>query len=243
MSLARIVIVEDEAPIRQGIRDVLRAAGYDTIESADGEAGLAAAQRPDVDLVLLDLMLPGMDGTTVLSRLRETHPERPVIFLTARGGEDDRVEGLLSGADDYMVKPFSARELVARVQAVLRRSPGRPTDVRLLKLGPITVDFERREVVANDGRSQSLSEMEWGILRHLATHADRAISRDELLTRVWGISGHGVETRTIDMHVARLRSKLAELSGGAADDPIVTVRGKGYMLGTGARPEPGGSSK
>ena len=234
MSLARIVIVEDEKPIREGIRDVLRAAGYDTVEAADGEAGLIAARKPGVDLVLLDLMLPKMQGTAVLEEIRKSHQSLPVIILTARGGEEDRVEGLGGGADDYVVKPFSARELVARVQAVLRRSPERPTGVQDLELGPARVDFQRREIILGDGRRQALSETECDILGHLAANAGRSISRDELLNRVWGISGRGVETRTIDMHIARLRAKLADLTGRPADAYIVTVRGKGYMLGPGA---------
>lgn len=234
MSLARIVIVEDEKPIRQGIRDALRAAGYDTVEAADGEAGLAEARKPGVDLVLLDLMLPKMQGTAVLQEIRKMHESLPVIILTARGEEEDRVSGLGGGADDYVVKPFSARELVARVQAVLRRSPERPTGVQDLELGQARVDFQRREIVLEDGRRQALSETECDILTHLAANAGRSISRDELLSRVWGFSGRGVETRTIDMHIARLRSKLAELTGQPADAYIVTVRGKGYMLGSGA---------
>lgn len=237
VNLGRIVVVEDEKPIRDGIGQVLRAAGYETIETGDGESGLAAARRPDVDLVLLDLMLPKMDGTAVLTSLRQSHPSRPVIVLTARGEEDDRVRGLSAGADDYVVKPFSGRELVARVQAVLRRSPGRPTRVSRLRLGAATVEFDRREVILGDGSTQLLSETERDILSHLAANSGRAISREELLTCVWGISGRGVETRTIDMHVARLRAKLSDLTGDAAAKYIVTVRGQGYMLGADARPE------
>lgn len=233
MVAAKIVIVEDEAPIRRGVAQALRAAGYEPIESADGEAGLAAARRPGVDLVLLDLMLPKMDGMQVLRELRKSHATLPVIILTARGLEDDRVEGLKAGADDYVLKPFSARELVARVQAVLRRSPERPSGIGELNLGRATVDFDRREIVFRDGERQALSETECAILSYLATNPGRAISRDELLQRVWGIGATGVETRTIDMHVARLRGKLAAIDG----DPerfVATVRGKGYMLGPGA---------
>lgn len=236
MSLARVVVVEDETPIRIGVGEALRAAGYETIEAADGQAGLQAARRPGVDLVLLDLMLPKLDGSSVLSQLRTTHPSLPVIILTARGDEDDRVAGLRAGADDYVVKPFSARELVARVHAVLRRSPERPTGVRRLDLGSAVIDFERREIVLPDGRLQSLSETECDLMAHLAANAGRAISRDELLTRLWGISGQSVETRTIDMHIARLRSKLADITGRPPEAFIATVRGKGYMLGPQARP-------
>jgi len=237
MSLGRIVVVEDETPIRVGVCEALRNAGFEAIEAADGELGLAAARRPGVDLVLLDLMLPRMDGMSVLRELRKTHPVLPVIVVTARGTEDDRVDGLQEGADDYVVKPFSARELTARVGAVLRRSPERPGNVRSISLGAANVDFERREASSPGTPRLALSETECGILAHLASNAGRAISRDEILTRLWGITGGGVETRTIDMHVARLRSKLSGLAAGSADDWIVTVRGKGYMLGADIRVE------
>ena len=130
MHSARIVVVEDEQPIRRGIADALRASGYEVAEAGDGDKGLDQAVRPGVDLVLLDLLLPRRDGLDVLRELRRVRSTLPVIILTARGTEDDRVRGLKMGADDYVVKPFSARELLARVEAVLRRSLGRPSDVR-----------------------------------------------------------------------------------------------------------------
>lgn len=228
--MIRVVIIEDETAIREGITAALRAAGYEPIEAADGETGLAAARRAGVDLVLLDLMLPKMDGMKVLTQLRQTHTTLPVIILTARGTEDDRVAGLRAGADDYIVKPFSARELIARVEAVLRRSPERPSAVRELEYHDLSVDFDRREVRRGED-VQSLSETECAILSHLAAHRGRAISRDELLTRLWGLNPSGVETRTIDMHVARLRSKL-NADADSGDEFIVTVRGRGYMLGS-----------
>src|SRR5438067_8253139 len=132
---ARIIIIEDEPPIRRGIADALRAAGYDIGEAADGVRGLEEAVRSGVDLVLLDLLLPRRDGLQVLAEVRKVRPTLPVIILTARGSEDDRVRGLKMGADDYVVKPFSARELLARVEAVLRRSVDRPADVRTARLG------------------------------------------------------------------------------------------------------------
>ena len=235
MGLSRVVVIEDETAIREGVAAALRAAGYEAIEAADGVAGLAAARRPKVDLVLLDLMLPKLDGMAVLEALRKTHATLPVIILTARGSEEERVAGLQAGADDYVVKPFSAKELVARVAAVLRRSPERPAAVSSLQVGAATVDMERREVLAADGRREMLSETECAILSHLAENPGRAIARDELLTRLWGMSGSGIETRTVDMHVARLRSKLATANGGDSAEYIVTVRGKGYMLGQDVR--------
>ncbi|MEK6674507.1 MAG: response regulator transcription factor [Planctomycetota bacterium] len=226
-----VVVVEDEDAIRRGIVDILRASGYEPVEAADGQIGLKEAQRSGVDLVLLDLLLPKLDGFGVLSELRVTCPSLPVIILTARGSEEDRIRGLRGGADDYVVKPFSARELLARVEAVLRRSPERPSPVLLIKGNGTTADCARREIIRADGERVMLSEMEANILQRLAAHAGRAVSREELLSCVWGIRDGVVETRAIDMHITRLRQKLSEQSGTDSPEWIVTVRGKGYMLG------------
>lgn len=235
MPATSVVIVEDEPAIREGVATALRASGYDVVEASDGEAGLDAARRPGVAIVLLDLMLPKMDGMQVLKELRRTHASLPVIVLTARGAEDERVAGLSAGADDYVVKPFSARELVARVEAVLRRSPERPAQVVRITVGSAVVDLERREISSPSSPTQALSETECSILTHLAANRSRVISRDELLTRLWGLSGTGIETRTVDMHVARLRAKLASANNGSSEEYIATVRGKGYMLGASVR--------
>ena len=226
-----VVVVEDEDAIRRGIADALRASGYEAVEAADGEAGLIEARRAGVHLVLLDLLLPKRDGFEVLEELRLSHPALPVIILTARGSEDDRVRGLRGGADDYVVKPFSARELLARVEAVLRRSPERPEKAPRVRCGDVMVDCARREVCAADGTRTALSEMEAAILQRLAAHAGRAVSREELLSSVWGIRDGNVETRAIDMHITRLRQKLSAGSEGDGPEWIATVRGKGYMLG------------
>ena len=226
-----VVVVEDEDAIRRGIADALRVAGFEPVEAADGEAGLEEAGRTGVDLVLLDLLLPKMDGFDVLSRLRVTRPSLPVIILTARGSEDDRVRGLRSGADDYVIKPFSARELLARVEAVLRRTPDRPAPVVRISAGDTVVDCGRREICRGDGERVVLSEMEADILQRLAAHAGRAVSRKELLACVWGLRDGQVETRAIDMHITRLRQKLSAGTSDASFEWIVTVRGKGYMLG------------
>jgi len=231
-----IVVVEDEEAIRRGIADALTIAGYQVVEAADGEAGLAEARRADVDLVLLDLLLPKMDGLAVLEELRVTHASLPVLILTARGSEDDRVRGLKGGADDYVVKPFSARELLARVEAVLRRSPERPKPIVKVSAGDSTVDCGRREICRDSGERIALSEMESEILQRLAAHAGRAVSREELLSCVWGLRDGQVETRAIDMHITRLRQKLAS-DGDGGVEWIVTVRGKGYMLGPAVRVE------
>jgi DNA-binding response OmpR family regulator len=224
----RILVIEDDPAIRRGVVDALEFHGYSVLEAGHGDEGMDLALSVDCDLILLDLILPGKQGMEILQALRSARPTLPVIILTARGQESDRVGGLKGGADDYMVKPFSIKELIARVQAVLRRSPERPTDLETVALPAGKVDLRRREIRFNDGHRCELSEREAELLRYLACNARRAISRDEILQRVWGIDPLGAETRTIDMHVARLREKLR-------DDPahpriILTVRGKGYML-------------
>lgn len=231
MAGTHIVVVEDEPAIRRGVVDALRASGFEVSEAADGEHGLEQAVRRGVDLVLLDLLLPRRDGLSVLAEVRKIRPTLPVIILTARGTEDDRVRGLKMGADDYVVKPFSARELLARVEAVLRRSVDRPTEVNGAKLGRATIDFERREICWSSQERTELSETEGAILSFLVAHHKRAVSREELLTRLWGIGTRGLETRTVDMHVARLRSKLRDPSGKQTPEAILTVRAQGYMAG------------
>ncbi|MHB1033272.1 MAG: response regulator transcription factor [Pirellulales bacterium] len=233
MSKQRILTIEDDMAIRRGIVDALEFAGYTVLEAANGIDGLDMAVRLQYDLLLLDLVLPGKGGLEILKHLRATRPTLPVIILTARGEEADRVQGLRQGADDYVVKPFSVRELLARVEAVLRRSPERPLDVRHVKLPEGVADLERCEVRFGDGQRAELSEREIDLLRYLAANAGRAVSRDEILARVWRINPRGVSTRTIDMHIARLREKLRDDSQEPAI--VLTVRGKGYMFAPGGR--------
>jgi DNA-binding response OmpR family regulator len=228
MDCKRILVVEDDAAIRRGLVDALRFAGYATQEANEGAAGLAAALASECDLLVLDLVLPGRDGLSVLRELRTARSPLPVIVLTARGAEDDRVQGLGLGADDYVVKPFSIKELLARIEAVLRRVPRRPPAVQRLAFAGGQADLERNQVRFDDGGHCELSERERQLLHYLACHPGRAVSRDELLARVWGLNPAGITTRTIDMHIARLREKLR-------DDPghpriVLTVRGQGYML-------------
>jgi two-component system alkaline phosphatase synthesis response regulator PhoP len=233
MHRKRILVVEDDAAIRRGLVDALAFAGYETLEAGEGAAGLAAALESDCDLLLLDLVLPGCDGLAILREVRAARSPLPVIILTARGSEGDRVRGLDGGADDYVVKPFSLKELLARVEAVLRRVPQRPRAVRRFTFEGGLADLESQEVRLDDGGRVDLSERERELLHYLAVHAGRAVSRDELLTEVWGLNPSGITTRTIDMHMARLREKLK-------DDPadariVVTVRGRGYMaVGSGS---------
>jgi DNA-binding response OmpR family regulator len=231
MSRRRVLVIEDDPAIRRGVVDALAFAGYDTLEASEGVSGRCAALDAEFDLLLLDLVLPGRDGLEILREVRAARPTLPVIVLTARGSEDDRVRGLGLGSDDYVVKPFGVRELLARIEAVLRRSPERPSAARRLEFDGGTADLERREVRFDDGERAELSEREHQLLQYLACHPGRAISREEILARVWGLDPSGISTRTIDMHVARLREKLR-------DDPerprvVLTVRGRGYMLGAG----------
>jgi DNA-binding response OmpR family regulator len=229
MNPRRILTVEDDAAIRRGIVDSLSFAGFHMLEAADGDDGLELAVRAEFDLMLLDLVLPKRSGLEILREVRALRPGVPVIILSARGEENDRVQGLRWGADDYVVKPFSVRELLARVEAVLRRSAERPGDTATVEFAGGCADFQRRELRFADGACIELSQRESELLRYLVLHAGRAIAREELLANVWRISPRGAETRTIDMHIARLREKLR-------DDPaqpriVLTVRGKGYKWG------------
>jgi DNA-binding response OmpR family regulator len=223
-----ILTVEDDAAIRRGIVDALKFVGYGVLEAGNGDLGHEMAVRQQYDLLLLDLVLPGQGGLEILRAVRATRPTQPVIILTARGEEQDRVEGLKAGADDYVVKPFSVKELLARVEAVLRRSPGRPGDLAEVEILGGTADFARRELRFADGERCELSEREVELLRYLVNHAERAVARDELLANVWRINPDGLPTRTIDMHIVRLREKLRDDS----ENPrvLLTVRGKGYMF-------------
>ena len=223
-----ILVVEDDASIRRGMVDSLKFAGYQTIEADNGDDGMRMGVRGGYDLLLLDLVLPGPGGLDILAEVRTSRPTQPVIILTAKGDEADRVKGLTLGADDYVVKPFSVRELLARIEAVMRRSPERPVDVDRIPFEGGVADLPRREIRLDGGGRVELSEREAELLRYLAGNRGRAVSRTELLRRAWRIDPDRIETRTIDMHIARLREKMQ-------DDPanpsiLTTVRGKGYMF-------------
>ncbi len=227
MNRSTVLVVEDDTAIRRGLIDALTYAGYGVLDCDNGRTALEVALESSIDLVLLDVMLPKLDGFGVLRELRRTQPTLPVIMVTARGAEEDRLRGLGDGADDYVVKPFSAKELLARVEAVLRRSPQRASDVLVLRAGDRTMNLQRREISRPDAESRPLTEREVEILRYLAANRGRAIDRSELLRHVWGLNPRGIQTRTVDMHIARLRDKLRD----TAEDPVIqTVRGKGYML-------------
>ena len=220
----RLLVVEDDPTISEPLVAGLSREGFDVDLATTGAEALAAEPA---DMVLLDLGLPDLDGRVVCQELR-TRSSVPIIVVTARGDEIDRVMLLELGADDYVVKPFGARELLARVEAVMRRSPARPLDVATVNVAGREVDLERREVRLADGTHAALSEREADLLRYLANAPDRTVSRDDLLRSVWGIDPRGVRTRTVDVHVARLREKLRD--DPADPEVVVTVRGKGYRL-------------
>ena len=215
-----VLVVEDEQAIADLVRMYLTREGFGVHVESDGSAGLAAARSLRPVAIVLDVGLPGMDGTEVCRRLRADGDWTPVVFVTARDDEVDRVLGLELGADDYVTKPFSPRELVARVRAVLRRTAGGPGDEPVHRLGPLTVDPSRRRVSA-DGREVLLTATEFDLLLHLVRRPGRVYAREQLLSQVWGYEA-AAGTRTVDVHVAQLRAKLGSAS------PIRTVRGVGY---------------
>ncbi|MCY2960251.1 MAG: response regulator transcription factor [Planctomycetota bacterium] len=226
----RILVVEDEDPLRLALCDALRAEGFDVLEAADGEAGLALALREGPDVVLLDLMLPKRDGYSVLRAIREDRLASAVIILSARGEEWDRVQGFEYGADDYVVKPFSTRELLLRLRAVLRRADGEapglaPSD-RKVRFGECEIDFAAY-TVARAGARQGLSRQELGLLRVFLENSGKVLARETLLDLAWGRDEFPT-TRTVDMHVLKLRKKIER----DPEDPrhIVTVHGVGYRF-------------
>ena len=239
MSLGVLVVVEDDDSIRRGLVDALSYSGYTVHEASDGQAGLEMCLSVEADLVLLDIMMPKMDGLGVLRELRKPKPDVPVIFLTARGEETDRISGLKLGADDYIVKPFSLDELIARIEAVFRRMPARPSQRKKLTIAGRQIDFDRREALLTDGTRRTLTEREAEVIGFLAANPGRAVSRDELLQKVWGLDPRGTHTRTVDMAIARIRETLDDHPSNP--EVVKTVRGKGYMLVMGD-PDPNGES-
>ena len=221
----RVLVVDDEPDILELIRLNLTQAGFDVDTAENGEQALEALHRTTPDLVLLDLLLPDRPGTDICRDIR-SHPdfsELPVIMLTAKGEEVDRVVGFEIGADDYVTKPFSTRELVLRVKAVLRRRRGAPEAAVNLTHGPLTLDLERHRCTVDDAEVQ-LTAKEFGLLRSLMSRPGRVMSREKLLDEVWG-DDVVVTLRTIDTHLKRLREKL-----GKAGDLIDTIRGVGYRF-------------
>ncbi len=225
----RILIVEDEEAIRIGLMDVFVFHGYEVDYAADGREGLEKGLSGSFDLILLDVMLPGMNGFEICERIRSVDREQPIIMLTAKTSDEDIIQGLSLGADDYVAKPFSVAQLVLRVQAVLRRARiGAETDHRI-RLGD---DMEVNTLNLGGRRGKEMiafTRREVEILRYLAANSERPVSRDELLNKVWGYARNlGIETRTVDIHIAKLRRKIEP--DPAEPRHLITVRGAGYRL-------------
>jgi DNA-binding response OmpR family regulator len=222
---ARILVVEDEAAIRSGLVDVFVYHGYEVETAEHGDDGLRLALGGNFDLILLDVMLPGIDGYEICNRIRQQDRRQPVIMLTAKSSDEDIVQGLTLGADDYVAKPFSVTQLVLRVQAVLRRAGVGEAAVREIRLNnDLVIDTEN--LSAGD---TVFTRREMDLLQYLCQQAGRPVTREELLARVWGYANHmEIETRTVDIHIAKLRRKIE--NDPANPEAIVTVRGAGYRL-------------
>jgi two-component system response regulator RegX3 len=226
--MTRVLVVEDEESFSDALSYMLRKEGYDAVVAGTGPEALAEFDRAGADIVLLDLMLPGLSGTEVCRALR-SRSNVPIIMLTAKDGEIDKVVGLELGADDYVTKPYSARELVARIRAVLRRrgeAAEAPSAEGVLEAGPVRMDVERH-VVAVDNEQVSLPLKEFDLLEYLLRNAGRVLTRGQLIDRVWG-SDYVGDTKTLDVHVKRLRAKIEP--DPANPKYLLTVRGLGYKL-------------
>lgn len=228
MSAPTILVVEDDAAVRQGVVDALTYSGYTVISAADGREGREAALTARYDLLLLDLILPHFTGFEILEALQGNRAGQAVIILSAKGEENDRIKGLKMGADDYVMKPFSARELLARVNAVLRRTTERQALGQKYEIAGRVINLSESEIV-HEGVRYELSEREVGVLKYLVANPGRPVPRDELLRHVWGIDPSRIETRTVDMHVAHIRKKM----GDHQQEILETVRGRGYRLASG----------
>jgi two-component system response regulator RegX3 len=223
---ARILVVEDDPAILGGLLDVLVFNGYEVEGVADGREGLQKALDQAFDLMILDVMLPSLDGFTICRRVRENKPGQAILMLTAKGAEDDLVTGFQAGADDYVCKPFSLRELLVRVEALLRRAGKLTGDTDIHHLG---IHFRGKTLEAvSDEETLPLTRREMEIIIYLHRHQDRIVSKKELLTEVWHYADADIETRTVDIHMLKLRKKIAQLIGEKSF--IQTVRGEGYRL-------------
>ncbi|WP_031433610.1 response regulator transcription factor [Methylomarinum vadi] len=227
---AKLLIIEDEQAILQGLIDVFVYHGYQVDSAPDGRLGLDKALSGQYDLILLDIMLPKLDGFGVCNKIREQDKQLPIIMLTAKSSEQDIIAGLTLGADDYIAKPFSVRELVLRVEAVLKRSGGPARQHAVIRLGERRIDCVNLCEI-DGGRPNHFSRREIDILHYLLRHCDRPVSREELLQRVWGYRhAEVIETRTVDIHIAKLRRKIE--TDPKQPEYLVTVRGEGYRLMT-----------
>jgi two-component system, OmpR family, response regulator RegX3 len=225
----RILVVEDESPIRNGLQDVFVYHGYAVDTAEDGPTGLSKALRGTFDLILLDIMLPGLDGFAVCNRIREQDLHQPIIMLTAKTADEDVIQGLTLGADDYIAKPFSVTELVLRVKAVLRRSGIGQADHDLIVLSEET-EIDTQNLSGRQGkREMTFTRREMDILQYLNQNSGRPVPREELLHKIWGYAKSlNIETRTVDIHIAKLRRKIEPVP--AEPCYLITVRGAGYRL-------------
>ena len=223
--MTRVLLIEDEDAYRETVGYLLRKEGFDVVEAADGTIGLTEFERGGADIVLLDLMMPGLPGTEVCRRLR-ARSSVPVIMVTARDDEIDKVVGLELGADDYVTKPFSHRELVARIRAVLRRGQDIELEPDVLEVGGVRLDVERHEVWVR-GEQVKLALKEFELLEILLRNAGRVMTRGQLIDRIWGADYVG-DTKTLDVHIKRLRAKVE--TDPADPQLLVTVRGLGYKF-------------
>ena len=224
----RILVVEDEEAIRTGLIDVLVFHGYDADSAATGPDGLEKALTGKFDLILLDIMLPGMDGYEICDRIRTEDREQPIIMLTAKTSDEEIIQGLKLGADDYVPKPFSIQQLVLRIEAVLRRSQVGQEMARTLSVGGIEIDTDNL-CGLKDGNEITFTKREIEVLSYLSQNSDRPVSREELLSKVWGYARKlDIETRTVDIHIAKLRRKIEADS--KVPELLTTVRGAGYRL-------------
>lgn len=236
MDTKKILIIEDEPNIRELVLYNLKTNGYECIAAEDGIMGITMVHREKPDLILLDIMLPGKNGFEICKELRDEGNNTPIIMMTAKTEEADKVMGLDYGADDYISKPFGIREMMARIKAVLRRYEAAVPEIKspvdapagdtVITVGDLSINVERHEVEAA-GRKISLTLREFELLKYLMEHRGHVFSRDQLLNNIWGIDYAG-ETRTVDVHIRHLRQKLAGEDG--EDKYIETIRGKGYKV-------------
>lgn len=225
--MARILVIEDEPEMQRGLKDNLEFEGYDVLVVGDGKKGMETIHAKNFDLILLDVMLPGMSGLDVCKKVRAEGITTPIIMLTAKGEEVDKILGLEFGADDYITKPFSLRELLARVKAVLRRTPVEKSSIpKKITIGLLEIDFDSY-TASKKGKSISMTSKDFDILRYLWQHQQQVISRDDLLTHVWGYD-ESISSRTVDNFIVKIRKHIEK-------DPshpkhIITIHGTGYKF-------------
>lgn len=224
--MTRILIIEDEPDMRRGLQDNLEYEDFETVSTANGQEGFRLALKEDFDLILLDLMLPGMDGIEVCSKLKEAGSTTPIIMLTARGSEEDKVAGLDIGADDYITKPFSLRELLARIKAILRRTSKDRAQLHEYSFGEFSISFDKYTATKN-GVLLELSPREFEILRLFMENENEIVTREQFLKDVWGYTSYP-NTRTVDNHIAKLRQKIEK--DPESPEHIVTVHRMGYKF-------------